>query len=80
MEARIVSGGFVGISELRPGEFFRFTSNGTEYQLVGSVAPNDAVSRTLFVCRRIELDGRTGNFFVIEDDRPVIATRVAPGR
>lgn len=77
MERELETGKFWAISELEPGCFFQFTMNGTEYQLAGVAASGPVVRRPLYVCRRVELDGRNGNFFVVEDDRPVILTRRA---
>lgn len=77
MEKTKVAGAFVSTADLRPGDFFKFTSSGTEYQVAAKCEANRVMAHPLYVCRRVELDGKTGNLFVIEDDRPVILTRIA---
>lgn len=67
-----VNAAFRSLSELKSGDRFQFTMTGTEYVLSGKVVPDYGAQRTLYVCRREEADGRTGNYFVVEDDRPVI--------
>lgn len=64
---------FVLLSELPVGAMFAMAIGGQRYELCGLCKSTIPARPDLFVARRPDLDGRPGNYFVLENDRPVIA-------